>query len=673
MLASRDHPPAEPTIGSTWLAASGSTITDDLLDWPPDVFALTDAVIERSESYRFAVSPPPGQKWPPDEPRAWSEVIATTAQEWCACVQDENGLRPDRVVQEWAVLRAGSATPIEDVASGQAWRVCEALLTLHAIADDACAGMGVTVGRRAGHAGVAYRARGRELLARTRSMARIAPDFLRVLPKVRTPGAGISFRSLSRYACVRGPTVDVKWDRISVRPARRGPQQANILLLPWPLRIEPADFCPVPGSLRRAEMEPFGFFQFSPSEAFDVSLVDRILNAAKEEVDRVDVVVLPESSLPRDEIQPLEAVLARQGVVLVMAGIREPMDASGDLPSNWVHLSVSLEGRWWHCRQNKHHRWYLDGRQIEQYHLESALDPAVRWWEAMQVPRRSAQFMELGDGITVASVVCEDLARIDEVADLLRVVGPTLVVTILLDGPQLASRWTARYASVLADDPGSAVLTLSSYGMVQRSWREGQPPSSVVALWKDPVVGLREIELEPGAQGILVTADFDRSIRRSADGRMPVHNTADLHMTGIKQVRASTTRPELLDSDSGADLEDGPHLETSELTVLSSWSEAVVEAVVMAPESVDDVLANAAAGGAGSTWRAGLNLEQPAGQLAAALDGMIRIVRSARVRDEALSLDALLAALSSPEVTNDPITRLASAVMQPFVVSRLSL
>jgi hypothetical protein len=268
-------------------------------------------------------------------------------------------------------------------------------------------------------------------------------------------------------------------------------------------------------------------------------------------------------------------------------------------------------------------------------------------------------------------VVCEDLARIDEVADLLRVVGPTLVVTILLDGPQLASRWTARYASVLADDPGSAVLTLSSYGMVQRSWREGQSPSSVVALWKDPVVGLQEIELEPGAQGILVTADFDRSIRRSADGRMPVHNTADLHITGIKQVRASTTGPASLAG--AADVEEGPHLQTSELTVLSSWSEAVVEAVVMAPESVEDVLANAAAGGTGSTWRAGLKLEQPAGQLAAALDGMIRIVRSAKVRDEALSLEGLLAALSSPEVANDPSTRLASAVMRPFVVSRLSL
>jgi hypothetical protein len=68
------------------------------------------------------------------------------------------------------------------------------------------------------------------------------------------------------------------------------------------------------------------------------------------------------------------------------------------------------------------------------------------------------QVVELGEGITLVSLVCEDLARLDEVADLLRAIGPTLVVTTLLDGPQLASRWTARYASVLADDPGFAVV-----------------------------------------------------------------------------------------------------------------------------------------------------------------------------------------------------------------------
>src|SRR5204863_8654924 len=125
-----------------------------------------------------------------------------------------------------------------------------------------------------------------------------------------------------------------------------------------------------------------------------------------------------------------------------------------------------------------------------------ALHPRARWWEAMEVPRRSVQFVELGEGITVVAVVCEDLARLDEVSDLLRTVGPTLVLTILLDGPQLASRWTARYASVLADEPGSAVLTLTSFGMVQRSRPDGYTPSRVVALWKDPARGIREIPLE---------------------------------------------------------------------------------------------------------------------------------------------------------------------------------
>jgi hypothetical protein len=498
-------------------------------------------------------------------------------------------------------------------------------------------------------------------------MARLPPELLRVLPKVRTPGGGISFRSLSRYACVRGPTVDVRWHRIPVRPPGRGAQRANILLLPWPLRLEDSDFRPLAGSVQRAEMEPFGFFEFRPSEPFDVSLVDRILRAAASQVDRVDVVVLPESSLPLDQIQPLEAVLARHGVLLVVAGIREPADVARGLPSNWVHLGVSMDGRWRHYRQNKHHRWYLDERQLRQYHLQAVLDPRVRWWEAMQVPRRSVQFMEMGDGVTVAPVVCEDLARIDEVADLLRVVGPTLVVTLLLDGPQLASRWTARYASVLADDPGSGVLTLSPYGMVRRSGRDGRSPSSVVALWKDPVVGLHEIELEAGAQGILITANFDRAIRRSADGRMPVRNTADIHIADIKQVRASTSAPASPENDAG--FTPGSSLQTSELSILTSWSEAVVEGVALVPGGVEDVLTNARTG---ATWRTELDVEQPTGELAAALDALALIVQSARAEDGGVTLDGLWAALGRPNLPTDAATRLACAVIRPLLESRLS-
>jgi hypothetical protein len=121
--------------------------------------------------------------------------------------------------------------------------------------------------------------------------------------------------------------------------------------------------------------------------------------------------------------------------------VREPPEPGGRFGANWLHLGVCFGGRWWRYRQNKHHRWSLDDNQIEQYHLAAALPPAVRWWEATAVPRRVVQVVELADGVTLAWLVCEDLARLNEVAD---PIGPTLVSVTLLDGTQLASRWAAR-------------------------------------------------------------------------------------------------------------------------------------------------------------------------------------------------------------------------------------
>ena len=114
-----------------------------------------------------------------------------------------------------------------------------------------------------------------------------------------------------------------------------------------------------------------------------------------------------------------------------------------------------------------------------------------------------------------------------------------MVVTLLLDGPQLASRWTARYASMLADDPGSAVLTLTSYGMVANAWHEDLHPSSVVALWKDNTRGMQEISLDADAQGILLSTHEAPAIRRAADGRAPEHNTVDLRLHEVTQLRAA--------------------------------------------------------------------------------------------------------------------------------------
>jgi hypothetical protein len=235
---------------------------------------------------------------------------------------------------------------------------------------------------------------------------------------------------------------------------------------------------------------------------------------------------------------------------------------------------------------------------VEQYHLGAALHPHIRWWEAMDIPRLGIQFVEVAE-LVMTTLVCEDLAHNDDIAQLIRSVGPTIVLNVLLDGPQLTSRWTARYASVLADDPGSAVLTLTSYGMVERCRPDGRDPSRVIALEKDPTRGVREIPLEPGAQGVLVTVCMDRATRYSADGRWPVDNATSCYGVAVHQIRAASTGSATAQSPSTTSI--GPVMELDDLTVLTAWAEGVSEAAEYAPERIDQLLAAARPG---ATWRA---------------------------------------------------------------------
>src|SRR5262245_22061129 len=613
------------TVGSQWYDVAGCELGDELLEWAPDLFAFTDVVLDRSEAYRFAVSPPEGASWPPPEVPDWYLAIADASAGWCAWVEGDGTKLPRLVAEEWVIVCERSATTLDDLATGRAWRICQALLTLHAIADEACAGTGVAVADVSpdGHR---FRARARERLARTGTLSRISRHRFRVLPRVRNPTGGPTIRSLSRYVCVRGPEVDAVWNRIPARTIEPGgaADEGNVLMLPWPLRIDAEDFKPT-GAVEDAEFEPQGFFEFAPGELLDLDLADRVLQSARAQEGSVEIVVLPESALRPGDIDELEALLTRHRVWLVVAGVREPRDPGGRFGANWLHLGVWFGGRWWRYRQDKQHRWSLDDNQINQYHLAAALPPGVRWWEAMAVPRRAVQILELADGVTLVSLVCEDLARLDEVADLLRAIGPTLVVTTLLDGPQLASRWTARYASVLADDPGSAVVTLTSFGFVQRSLPPGRSPSRVVSLWKDPVRGLREIPLDADAHAVLIRIQVGRTTRHSADDRPPVANTANVSAEGVRQIRA----PDLGEHtgvampEAPVDNEPAVSLEAVELTILTCWAEAVAEALAASPDQLHTILHDARAG---APWRRQLGVAEPSADLASALEDLTRVV-----------------------------------------------
>ncbi|HEX8856562.1 MAG TPA: hypothetical protein VF752_13280 [Thermoleophilaceae bacterium] len=655
----------EPTLASVWQAVAGRTVDDELLEWPPDVFALTNVLLARSEAYRFALSPPEELSWPPARIPGWADAVVDAARQWSAWVEDPIGALPELLAEEWEILREAASMPLGDLTLARDWRCCEALLTVHAIADEACAGLAVALDSSNGE-GFLYRARGRELLARTGSLTRIPSDFVRVLPKVLTPAHGTSLRSLSRYASVHGPGVETQWHKVRGRRPGAAPYDkgVNYLLLPWPLRVRESDFRPLEGSVHSVAKEPFGFFEFAPSEGLDLDLVDRTLVAAQDEVGLVNVVVLPESALDQSEIDPLEELLDRHGVIGLIAGVRHRADCPGRFPANWVHLGISTGEHWTHICQGKHHRWSLDEDQIYQYHLGGALHPHVRWWEAMEVPRRSVRFVEAG-GATLVALVCEDLAQIDDVADVLRSVGPTLVVTPLLDGPQLSSRWTARYASVLADDPGSAVLTLTSFGMARRSRPRGRPSSSVVALWKDPGRGTREIALEDGAHGILISTSTDRAARRSVDGRRPVDNASEVFDMSVYQVRAATAGSP--PASSPAPSRSRAVLETEDLTILTSWAEAVAEAMACAPDRIDALPPDA---GVGGQWRAELGIAEPSRRLDEAIGYMAGLLRETDTTEAPLPLDALLRALIDHQPGENRLETLVRRVLRSALEQR---
>src|SRR5215470_14713902 len=130
------------TVGALWHDIAGRRLGDELLEWAPDLFAFTDVVLARSEAYRFVVSPPEGASWPPAEMPDWSQAIADASAGWCAWEDGDGTEFPGLVAEEWAVVRERSATSLDELATGRAWRICQALITLHAIADEACAGTG---------------------------------------------------------------------------------------------------------------------------------------------------------------------------------------------------------------------------------------------------------------------------------------------------------------------------------------------------------------------------------------------------------------------------------------------------------------------------------------------------------------------------------------------------
>lgn len=532
---------APRTIGSVWQTIGAPVPWEELLAWPPDVFALTDLLLVQADAYRFVASPPAGNTWPPHD--RWIGSVRTAGREWSKAARLGTAPGPAVILDRWETLSKAREVPLHLLSRGNPWNVCEAIITLHALADEACSSLGAFDGDD----GSAFAERAWAMLERDGSLSRCPPSQVRVLPKTHVPVGGITVRSLARYLSAHTSPVEVKWRRCLFPGLSAGASAEivyRILLLPWPLTVDPSDFRPARGPLDM-QTDAFGYFEFDPHVPLDLDYVRGALEAAQREGGAA-IVVLPESSVAEREIPQLERTVSDFGVITLVAGVRGEVDPITGLGRNYAHIGIWTGEGWIRYEQVKHHRWLLDERQIRQYHLERSLDPRRRWWEAIGVPPYRIEIFDFGGGASTTALICEDLARVDDVAEVIRRIGPTTVFALLLDGPQLTPRWSSRYASVLADDPGSTVVAMTSLGMALRSRPEGATPSRSIALWKDAERGLEEIELSPGADAALLIASEAWETAWTADGRRHPDTTPRLVLKDVRRLHvaaeASTTR-----------------------------------------------------------------------------------------------------------------------------------
>ena len=381
----------------------------------------------------------------------------------------------------------------------------------------------------------------------TLSIARQA--VVNVLPKVRTSMVGCTLRSLSHHLALL-PAAGVargRWTPNYLTPrAAHGSKPKdlmNLLLVPFPYSLSADSFAEtsiedvsqgLPGSVPM-----FGYFDVHQRWITEdtarrhkiITFVEALVQAAKVQCPEVNGIIFPELSLDYETFELVRDHVGKHmpsAKILIAGTSSNEFGATGNFVAvaSFEALREGVDGR--HHRQTireKHHRWKLDRQQLKDYGLLGVLSPALSWWENIALQNRRIDFTVLQRDSVLAAMICEDLARVDPCQQVIRSVGPNLVVALLMDAPQLEQRWPARYATVLAEDPGCAVLTLTSRGLMTRQHRLGIHRSSgddrVVGLWRDdkspaPI----KLNCPYDAQAVLLSVIAESAEDVSLDGRV---------------------------------------------------------------------------------------------------------------------------------------------------------
>lgn len=450
-------------------------------------------------------------------------------------------------------------------------------ISLFCIADEAALDIGFqTIGPKSAQAEyIEAPIRARQAAAKTAldrrgpsTLSKANPDQLCVLPKSRTAKVGCTIRSMSHNLALlpgRG-LARAHWSFTpsSHPPADDGdPKPFNLVVLPMPFGIQAHAFKAYP-----AEDATWGWFDVVPhwcplSESGTtppglsefLGFVTQVITRAAEDVGTVHALVLPEVALSYEMFKALcEHLKGIDGFELLISGLFDgpapvgPTIRHGNFTGMARFTRVGGRADYDRSIREKHHRWRLDRTQIETYALGSALDVNRGWWEHIDILGRSLDVFVLRGGATVTTLICEDLARNDPCQELVRGIGPNFVVALLMDGPQRKDRWPARYATVLAEDPGSSVLSVTSFGLIRRTNQAGHyPPANQIGLFRDDSGMTTEIKLPTGAQAVCLTLQPTELTEHTLDGRPDKGDAQSWRLTGVQPVNIPNPNKQIMD------------------------------------------------------------------------------------------------------------------------------
>jgi hypothetical protein len=553
-----------------------TTSPESLLFWPPNLFAFTSNILHRTGCYRVCniedlewnivqrnlTIADEGFIWIRDVGRLLRnksyEFNAFRVEENCRSGIFENAFKIIKENLDFPLvhLRIVVSDPVENFSNAYrgtaeiARKIAKALVDLHALSDVACISMGMVDDNYSGDPDVNLALSVANFLLITHgTLGTLDKMHGSVLPKFRTPQQGQSLRSLSHHVTFHETETEIVWRSIPWLDTNE--HSINILAVPFPFSTHAKDFTAVPYKNHptryfRVEIEEFS----SDRITLIHSLVDKLIDL-RSRISRVHIVLLPELALTKSEYDYLLLLLFKyrkeiKYLPMVIAGVMSDDYSDEENPhavyNNEVKIASYFAGRWYDLNQRKHHRWRLDKNQLIQYSLATKLATHRKWFEYISTSQRKLTVLSTNSWLSLVALICEDLARLEPVSEVIRGIGPTLMLALLSDGPQLSNRWPARYATVFADDPGTSVFSLTSLGMAKRSNKNGADPfeqeksdKHVIGLWKDSNNANREISVdgdlsESGKNSVVLTLSAKSIEEFTLDGRSDENNASELEL-----------------------------------------------------------------------------------------------------------------------------------------------